>query len=439
MHHAMALVIIALALTAYALVSRRLSTTIVSGPIVFMVVGIAIGPAGADLVSIGRGGELIRALLEFTLVLVLFADAMAIRSAALRRQDFVPIRLLGVGFPLSMVLGGLAALVVFGELNVWEAALLGVILAPTDASLGLATISDTRVPQLIRQALNVESGLNDGLALPFFTLALAAAAETSHASTTGILEVFVRSLLLSAALGGVVGWVAGRVLVWSRSGGWLDDGWARVAVIAIATLAYALALQVQGSGFIAAWVAGLAFGTALRGGAGGPQGHDTGGLAEELGGLFVALSYLAFGAVMLGPVLAHVGWREVLYGLLSLTVIRMLPVAVASISSGLRRPTVLYMGWFGPRGLASIVFALIALEDMIPGIEVVVATVAITVGLSVLLHGASSAWGAARYGAWYAAAVAREPNLVEGGAAPERRIGRRGHRTPGKPEPDVED
>jgi sodium/hydrogen antiporter len=426
MYDVTALVTITAALAAYALVSRRLSQTIVSGPLVFMVVGIAIGPAGAHVVTLGTDGELIRGLLEFTLALVLFADAMAIRSAALRRQDFVPIRLLAVGFPLSMLLGWLAAAVIFGELNVWEAALLGIILAPTDASLGLATISDARVPQLIRQALNVESGLNDGLALPFFTLALAAAAETTHASTTGILDVFVRSLLLSAALGGFVGWVAGRSLVWSRSRGWVDDGWARIEVIAIATLAYSLALQVHGSGFIAAWAAGLAFGTALRGGEGDPQGHDTGGLAEELGGMLVALSYLAFGAVMLGPVLTHVGWRELLYGLLSLTVIRMLPVALASISSGLRRPTVLYLGWFGPRGLASIVFALIALEDALPGSDVLVATAAITVGLSVLMHGASSASGAARYGDWYAAAVARDPDLVEGGPAPERRIGRRG-------------
>ena len=424
-HEPLALVAVAAVLAGFALASRRLSTTPISGPMVFVAAGLLLGPTGVDLIRPNEEKELIRATLEIALVLVLFTDAMTIQSAALRRQDFVPIRLLAIGLPLTMLLGWLVAMGLLPALAVWEAALVAVILAPTDASLGLATISNQRVPQLIRQSLNVESGLNDGMALPFFTIALAAAAESAELTDTGVVEILVRALVVSTLLGAVAGWGAGWLLSRARTRGWVDEAWERIAVVAIALGAYGLAVAVDGSGFISAWVGGLAFRAAIRSGGGQAMVERSGGLIEDLGGLFVALSYLGFGAVLLGPVLEHLDWRPVAYAVVSLTLICAIPVALSLRGTGLRRQTVTYVAWFGPRGLASVVFALIALEEAVPGIALVGETVAATVALSVLLHGVTSVWGSERYGEWYAAASALDPDFVESGSAPERAIRKR--------------
>jgi len=337
----------------------------------------------------------------------------------------VPERLLGIGLPLTIVLGTAAAAAVFGQLTLGEALVLGVVLAPTDAALGQAAIADRRVPALVRQGLNVESGLNDGMSLPFFVLALAAAApavEPGH----GAVGVFLRALVLSAALGLAVGWAAGRLLTWALGRGWVDETWRQLSVVAVALLAYELAVVVDGSGFIAAWVAGLAFGGALRteprGGGTLPR---TVGFGEHLATLLTSMSFFVFGAVLLGPVLQELRWQPVVYAVLSLTVVRLLPVALALAGSRLAVPTVAYIGWFGPRGLASIVLGLIVVEAGPPHVGLIGDVVALTVGLSVLLHGVTSLPLAARYGGWYAAAVRRRPEIPEagpGGAGPFPRV-----------------
>lgn len=421
MHESLALVALAAVIIGYALLSRRLSTTPISGPMVFVAAGLLLGPTGVDLIRPNEDKELIRVTLEIALVLVLFTDAMTIQSTALRRQDFVPIRLLAFGLPLTMLLGWLVAMVLLPGLAVWEAVLVAVILAPTDASLGLATISNPRVPQLIRQSLNVESGLNDGMALPFFTIALAAA-ESADLADTGVVEILLRALVLSTLLGTLAGWGAGWLLSRARTHGWVDEAWERIAVVAVAIGAYGLAAAADGSGFISSWVAGLAFGTAIRSRGGDARVEHSGGLIEDLGGLFVALSYLGFGAVLLGPILERLDWRPIAYAFISLTLIRALPVALSLRGTGLRRQTVTYVAWFGPRGLASVVFALIALEEAVPGIALVAETVAATVALSVLLHGVTSVWGSDRYGDWFARTSAADTGLVESGSAPERAI-----------------
>lgn len=424
MHEPLALVAVAGVLFLYAIASGRLSSTPLSGPIVFVGAGLLLGPAGTGLILPREDAGLVRGILELALVLVLFTDATSVSSAALRRQDVVPIRLLAIGLPLTMLLGWGVALGMLPSLALWEAALVGVILAPTDAALGLATISNPRVPQLVRQSINVESGLNDGMALPFFTLALAAAVESAEASAPSVLDVLVRSLVLSTALGCLVGYGAGRLLRLARGRGWAADVWGEIATVAVALGAYASAVAIEGSGFIAAWVAGLAFGTAFRRRGDVAAANLDAGFAEDLGALFVALSYVAFGAVLLGPVLEHLEPMPIVYGLLSLTLVRAVPVGLALWGTGLRRPTVEYVAWFGPRGLASVVFGLIALEEAIPGIQLVVDTVAVTVGLSVLLHGVTSVWGSERYGDWYERARATG-HLVESGTAPDRPLRRR--------------
>jgi NhaP-type Na+/H+ or K+/H+ antiporter len=423
----------------YALVSARLSKTIVSGPMLFVAAGLALGPLGLGLLTLGEDAEPVRILFEVTLALVLFTDALSVQSKALRRDDFLPIRLLAVGLPLTIALGWLFAWLLLPGLNIWEMALLGTVLAPTDAALGQSAISNPGVPQVVRQGLNVESGLNDGMSLPFFVLFLAAAA--GHESAQGPGEAFFRALVLSAVLGAAVGWGAAAALRWSAARGWVEEQWRHILVITAAMAAYELAVAVKGSGFIAAWVAGLIFGTVLRSATDTPRPaaaapqldlRHTAGLAEDLGGLLAAVSFVAFGAVLLGPALQHLSWRAVVYAVASLTVIRMLPVVAALVRSGLRWPTVAYIGWFGPRGLASIVLGLITLEEHIPGVATVSAVIAVTVGISVYAHGATSVPLAARYAAWWSGMSASMPGR-EGAAVRNRdkrpRLGFRGSPT----------
>ncbi|MFI0448930.1 cation:proton antiporter [Actinomadura sp. 6N118] len=414
---------------AYALGSRRLSSTPVTSAIVFLGTGILFGPAALGIIDLEREAAPILVLIEAALTLVLFTDAMTVRLRDLRTGGFLPSRLLGIGLPLSIAAGWLLAWPLLPGLTGWELALVGAILAPTDAALGKIAISDPRVPPLVREGLNVESGLNDGMVLPFFLLFLAGVPGTS-ASEEGVTGVFWRALVLSAVLGLLVGGLGGWLLQWSRARAWVTREWQQLYVPAVAAVAYGLAVVTDGSGFIAAWVAGFAFGVALRRPrAGGEvEGPDrTADFAEDLGGLLASLSLLVFGAVLLGPALEHLSWQIVLYALLSLTVVRMLPVALALVGSGLRPPTVAYIGWFGPRGLASIVLALLVVEDQVQGVEVLGRVVAVTVGLSVLLHGVSAVPLAARYGRWYGKTTATTKGLRENmpvaPAAGRRRFG----------------
>jgi sodium/hydrogen antiporter len=406
-------------LGAVALVSQRLTSTAVSGPMVLVAAGLACGPIGLDLIDVSRDAEAVTLLFEAALVAVLFTDAAGVRWSELRRDDALPLRLLGVGLPLTMLLGGLAAWMLLDGFSAWELALVAVMLAPTDAALGQPAIADPRVPATVRQGLNVESGLNDGIALPFFVVLLAA--STGHSGSAGVAEVFALALGLSTAVGLVLGWLGARLLAAATAHGWVGEDWRRVPALVVAGAGYVVTGSLGGSGFITAWVAGLVFGVVWRRSVPPPAAATAGprsvvGLSEELGNLLASLSFFVFGAVLLGPALSAVGWRTALYAVVSLTVVRMVPVAVALSGSRFRLPTVLYVGWFGPRGLASIVFALLLLEDGPPATDLLVDAVALTVGLSVLLHGATAAWAARRYAGWHAAAADADPGLREGPA-----------------------
>ncbi|MEU9338887.1 cation:proton antiporter [Streptomyces sp. NPDC048290] len=402
----------------YGVLSRRLSTTFLSGPLVFAVCGLAIGPLGLDLLNINHDPEVTRTLLECALTLVLFTDAAAIRIQDLRREGFLPLRLLMIGLPLTMALGWLVAWPLLPGLSVWELALAGIILAPTDAALGQQAFSNRRVPALIRGGLGVESGLNDGLVLPFFVLALAAAGQSE--GYPGVVVTFLRALLLSSAIGLAAGWAGAGVLRWSVARGWITSDWRQFLSLAIPLIAYALCGVAEGSGFIGAWTAGLAFGIRLRGASSGRDTHThapdlprSAEFSERLGLLLTSVSFLVFGAVLLGPALQHLTWRMAVYALISLTVIRILPVALAMAGTGLRAASVAYIAWFGPRGLASLVFGLLAFDEHLPGMTLLGRVIAVTVGLSILLHGATAPRLGDRYGDWFARTLRTEPDLRE--------------------------
>jgi len=408
----------------YALFSRRLESTPVSAPMVFTGFGVLIGPIGLDVLDLGHDAGPVLTLIEAALALMLFADAMTVRLQDMRTGGFLPLRLLAIGLPLSIGAGWLLAWPLLPGLTLWQFALLGAILAPTDAALGKTACSNPRVPALVRHGLNVESGLNDGLVLPFFLVFLAEIPGTvTHEE--GVNGVFWRAVVLSVALGLAIGAASGWALTFARARGWMTGEWQQVFVLAVAFCAYAVATAVDGSGFIATWMGGFAFAVALRMGGpanGEPAGERPAELTEYVGGLLGTLSFLVFGAVLLGPALEHLNWRIVTYAVLSLTVVRMVPVALALVGTGMRLPTVAYVGWFGPRGLASVVFGLLLVEQHVPGLELLSRVIAFTIGLSVLLHGMSAPFFADRYGAWYDAAKAAIPGPREARGAPESAV-----------------
>ena len=335
----MALILISLAVVAYALVSKRLASTPVTGALIFMVLGVLLGPTAFDVIHGAGDRHAFELLLEATLAVVLFTDSLAISAGDWRAKSRLPRRLLLIGMPLTMLLGWAFGVILFPDLDVWEVALVAICLAPTDAALGQAVVTSPKVPALIRQALNIESGLNDGLALPFFVLALAAAVETADPAAPGLVEVFVRSLVLAAVLGGVVGWLGARALGYCRERGWVGREWGQIATLALVVLAFVLADTAEGSGFIATWVAGVTFGRTMK-----DRMPEAPLLAEDLGGLLAVVSFLGFGAMLLGPILDDLTWQPVVYAVLSLTLVRMLPVGLSLLGVGLARPTIVVRG-----------------------------------------------------------------------------------------------
>lgn len=392
------LAVIASVVVAYALVSRRLDRTPITAGIFFLTAGLLFGSKGLGWIDIGARSETVRVLAEVTLTLVLFSDAARIDLGALRREYTVPVRLLGIGLPLTIGLGCALAAALLGALSFGEALVLAVILAPTDAALGQAVVTDSRLPSRIRQGLNVESGLNDGICVPLLFIALAVSeAESDTKSVHAALSLVVESIGYGVLFGVVCGLGGAVLLRFARRRDLVEGSWLQVVPVAAATLSYGLAAPLGGSGFIAAFVAGLTFGGALR----GDTEHTT-RLLEELGGLSNAITFIVFGAAFVGAVLGDLTWAAASYGVLSLTVIRMLPVAVAFTGTHARPQTTAFAGWFGPRGLASIVFTVIVLDEAhLPGIRTITVVVVFTIVLSVYAHGLSARPLVDRYAAWF--------------------------------------
>ena len=393
-----ALPTIAIALLAYAAVSGRLDGTPITAPMVFTAVGLLVGVDALGLVDPSVSGEPVKLLAEATLALVLFGDASRIDLAALREEVSIPARLLGLGLPLTLLVGFAVGTVLLGALSWPEALLLAVILAPTDAALGQAVVTLPRLPSRVRQGLNVESGLNDGICVPLFFIVLAIAqAEAGSFSASSAVRLVVEEIGFGLLGGIVAGSLAAVVVVLAGRRRFIDGPWLQIVPLAAAVLAYTLADGMGGSGFIAAFVGGTVFGGLRR-----RHGGEVGYLIEELGGVLSATTFIVFGAVMLGPAIGSFSPTIALYAVLSLTLVRIVPVAVAMLGRGARRPTVAFLGWFGPRGLASIVFAVILIEEGgVPHESLLVTTIVLTVGLSILIHGVTAAPLANRYAAWF--------------------------------------
>lgn len=397
-------VVVAAAIFLWGAVSGRLERADLTAPIVFTAIGAAL--AGSGLVHPSAAPETLKPLVEVTLVWVLFNDAARVRVHDLRADLGLVLRLLAVGLPLTVLAGwGLAAWL-FPALGVWLALLVGAALAPTDAALGVPVVTNRAVPARVRRLITVESGLNDGIATPIVMVAIAGAAAAEGEGGSGTGGALVQ-LAIGVGAGVAVGATGGWLLRWARRREWAAEEFIGIAVLALALLAYAAALAVDGNGFVAAFCGGMAFGATA-----GRRGQAELSFLEQSSGAVSLLVWLAFGAIAVPIVLDRLSWTLLLYAGVSLTLVRMVPVALALLRTGFDRTTVLFIGWFGPRGLASLVFALLALEEIGGGADEAVAVIAVTVFLSVLAHGITAAPLAARYGT---AAGGHEP----AGALPE--------------------
>lgn len=390
-----AIAVIALGLVAFALVSRRLESSVLTPPMVFTLFGFLIGEAVLGWAALDFGHGFIHGLAEVTLILVLFSDAARIDLAQLRRDHNLPQRMLLIGLPLTIAAGTALALALPLGLGLWEAALLAAILAPTDAALGQSVVSSPLVPARIRQALNVESGLNDGIALPvvlFFgclASASAAAGDEQNWILFGAMQITLGPLA-GLVIGALGAWLVDRAVASER----MSESFQGPAILGVALLSYAASEIIGGNGFIAAFVAGLMFGNRVRG-----RCKFIFEFAESEGQLLTLATFLIFGAAILPEALGHIDWAVVLYGVLSLTLLRMVPVVLSLLGAGLRPPTIAFLAWFGPRGLASMLFALLVLEEvMSPGVETILVTTIVTVALSIVAHGVTAAPAARWYG-----------------------------------------
>jgi NhaP-type Na+/H+ or K+/H+ antiporter len=382
------LLVLAAVVLAFGLVSRRLEGTVLTAPIFFVAAGAVLGPAGLGLAEFQLAGHTVLLLGEVALAILLFTDAARTNLSALRQNEGLPLRLLGIGMPLTIALGAGIAALLLTDLTIWEAAIVGTVLAPTDAALGQAVVSNPRVPAGIRQALNVEAGLNDGLSVPFLALFLTlAVAEVELQPASYWMRFALEQVGFGLLVGVGVGLVGGWLVRWASQRGWMTELFQRLALLALAIIAWALADEVGGNGFIAAFVGGLVVGPTVE-----RVGEGVIRFTEAEGQLLNLSVFFIFGVLAVG-LIEGLGWEVVLYSILSLSVIRMLPVAVSLLGTHLRGVSVLFAGWFGPRGLASIVLGLIVVAEapLLGGRDQLEQVVALTVLLSVLLHGITAA------------------------------------------------
>lgn len=369
----------------YGLFSRLAEKSAVTAPMVFVAVGIITSLLPIQLLQEGAKAPAVKIMAEVTLMLVLFVDATTLNLKRLIKERRLPMRLLGIGLPITMVVGALIAILLFPEEKHWVLLLMALILSPTDAALGQAVVTSPKVPEKIRQTINVESGLNDGIALPPILICIAVLSGSSGEKMDAAywLTFVAKQFVFGPVIGGLVGWLGGKLVDRSSRRGWMNHTFQQLTSLALAIIAFTLAESVHGNGFIAVYFAGMLLGTqteSIR-----ERMREFGEAESQVMVLFI---FLLFGMLLVPLSFPFWDWRTVLYAVLSLTVIRMIPVAIGLIGSGLSMPTVWFIGWFGPRGIASVLYLLMAFLQLgREGYERMLSVITLTVMMSIFLHG----------------------------------------------------
>jgi NhaP-type Na+/H+ or K+/H+ antiporter len=393
---AIILILGAVLIFCYGLVSRLAERSPITAPMVFVAIGILASPMGTGILSIKIDAGVVQIIASVTLVLVLFVDASSISVPALIRERRLPMRLLLIGLPLTMLFGSIAGFLIFQDMRIWVVLLMALILSPTDAALGQAVVTNPAIPERIRRAINVESGLNDGMALPPILVCIAALSEagTGDRGTDYWINFTLKQLILGPIAGIFVGWLGGLLVDKASRAGWMNETYQRMSSASLAVIAYAAAESMHGNGFMAAFFSGLALGTrtpSVR-----ERIHE---FAEAEGQQLALFIFLMLGLILVPVTIQYWDIRAWMYAVLSLTVIRMLPVALSLMGSKLDWASVSFIGWFGPRGIASILYLLIVVGRIgKSGYEYMLSVIVLTVLLSVFLHGISAVPLAHLYG-----------------------------------------
>lgn len=384
------LTILALFVLIYSAVAGRIERSWISGPIVFTIFGLLIGPLGFGLLSFETDREAIKVLAELTLALVLFIDAAGADVEVLKKTKALPIRLLLIGLPLTILLGFGVGVLLVESLPLIGVALVATLLAPTDAALGKGVVTNEEVPDAVRQGLSVESGLNDGICVPILFVFLEIAIGKTGDRSPWVLAVIlvVEEIGIGLAVGVALTALAAVILKYAKGKGWLTHTWIQVPVVALALVCFAAAQWLGGSGFIAAFSGGFLFGILAKG-----VREEFLLAAEGTGDTLALITWVIFGAAVVGKAVGYFTWQIWLYAILSLTLIRILPVYLSLSGMGVSTEGKLFMGWFGPRGLASVVFAVIVVDANVQNSSVIAATAVCTIILSILAHGiTANAW-----------------------------------------------
>ena len=389
------LAILAIFVFLYSLIAGAVERSVISGPMIFIAVGLVIGPLGLGWIQPELDNDGLRVLADITLALVLFIDASIADLSVVKRSFRIPERMLVFGLPLTILLGFGLGLLLFDQLTVFEVAILATMLAATDAALGKAVVTNKIVPARIREGLNLESGLNDGICVPilFLFIALAVGADTGGNSVTYAVKLITQEVGIGLVVGLGMAAVGARLIKVCYKRGWITEIWMQLPVVALALGSFAVAQSLHGSGYVAAFVAGLLFGSKKT-----AKGHELILAAEGTSEALALLTWVVFGSAVLGQSLGYFSWQVVLYAVLSLTVVRMLPMYLSLTGSGESTTSKLFLGWFGPRGLASIVFVVIVINQGVEGGGLLSMIVVCTVTLSIIAHGFTANPLARRFG-----------------------------------------
>jgi len=394
------LAIIAVFAFLYSTFAGLIKKTPLSGPMIFMIFGLLFGPIVLKIYNPAKDAGVLRTLADLTLAVVLFTDAANANLYILKRNYHIPGRMLLIGLPLTIMLGFGIGMLLFDDLTLYEVAILATILAATDAALGKPVVTNEVVPASIREGLNVESGLNDGICVPilFIFLALAQGSVAEHGNALLGIELVLKEIGIGLIVGVGVTALGARIFVFCAKRGWITEVWQQIPIIVLSLACFAIAQSLDGSGYIASFSGGILLSSFAKN---QDIKHKLLLSAEGTADTLALITWVFFGGAIVGQFIGYFSWEIIVYSVLSLTVIRILPVFISMWGSGEKTPSKLFLGWFGPRGLASIVFTIIVVRKDLPGKETIALVVACTVFLSILFHGISANPLAKVFGKWY--------------------------------------
>ena len=371
----------------YSLFTKRIEKLPVSGPILYVLFGFLAGPLVFNLFAIEITDESVKTLAELALALVLLNDASKTNLNVLEHNISIPARLLLIGLPLTIFLGFLSGWLIFDSFMWVEMAILATMLAPTDAALGKQVVTNKNVPSKIREALNVESGLNDGICVPVIILLIAIfAAEHLEDVTIGFgFGLLTKEIGIGIIVGLVITFLGDKLVRTSAKHRWIEKSWQPIFIISLTFSCYAIAQMLGGSGFIACFTGGMLFGKINKN-----RKLELIEASESSGEILSLITWVIFGSVVVSTYIEYFTISVIIYAILSLTLVRIIPVLLSLTKTGLPFKERLFMGWFGPRGLASIVFAIMVLKVDLPNKDTIMITAICTILFSILAHGFSA-------------------------------------------------